>query len=933
MNEQALAASDFADFFRDVHGCEPFPWQQRLTARVLESGIWPKVIDLPTGTGKTAVLDTAIFALACRPEVSPRRIVFVIDRRIVVDQVCKRAQCIQHRVEKGETPVLQRVRERLRRLSDGGESLGVAALRGGIPIDNEWTHRPDQPWVVVSTVDQFGSRLLFRGYGVRPGMRPIHAGLAGNDCLVILDEVHLSLPFAETIAQVAELPSGKLPRRYQVVEMSATPRNAKAKPFMLDTVADLDGCEELRRRVRAAKEASLTLVRSRDALPNAILKIVKTIAKMKPDDMLSGIRSVGVVVNRVGTARETHRALVDAGHEAHLITGRMRPLDRADALSRIIPIVDPENENGPNELTVVVATQAIEVGADFSFDALVTECASVDSLRQRLGRLDRRGARFIRSGAPARAWILCPQSALSPKKPDPIYGSAVKATWEELESRVRESEKGLIDVGPLALRDFPKGATAPEAQAPLLLHTHMDAWVQTSPEPIVQPSVEWFLHGMERDVTPDVSILWRLDKTAETLRLVPPRQAEFLQVPINAAKSWLADGSDTDVADVAQAEPNEKESSSSINTTTAEIVRWLGFGKEPEPIEDINRIRPGDILIVDPIRGGLSAGTWDPSSIEPVGDIGDAAQITYGRKATLRLDPRLPGINSPPSPADEPESVAPIRGRIARWLDQQLPDPNGWSKELTDAARRLKAGFDLELTTFGDGAANAGYYILVEKAVVDPATMDGSDESGSLTGTGVTLSRHMEGVGDRAGRVAERLGLTAKLVNDLRLAGQLHDLGKVDCRFQAQLVGSDPVALEMLDEPLAKSQPGAPRVRPYPTGMRHEIASVAMIESNPNVLGKANDKDLVLHLVGTHHGWARPLPPIIEDRDPQTLTYTFYGQRLKAYSHLVETPLALDMADRFWCLVERYGYHGLAWLEAILRLADHRQSAEEAARS
>ena len=230
-----LTPGDFSAFFRDVHGYDPFPWQQRLTARVLERGAWPKVIDLPTGTGKTAVLDAAVYVMAARPMASPRRVVFVIDRRIVVDQVYERAQRIQARVEAAETEVLQRVRQRLRTLSDGSQCLGVSALRGGIPLDADWALRPDQPWVMVSTVDQFGSRLLFRGYGVRPGTRPIHAGLTGNDCLVILDEVHLSVPFAQTLAQVSALSgSAALPRRFATIEMSATPSDETAERFTLD---------------------------------------------------------------------------------------------------------------------------------------------------------------------------------------------------------------------------------------------------------------------------------------------------------------------------------------------------------------------------------------------------------------------------------------------------------------------------------------------------------------------------------------------------------------------------------------------------------------------------------------------------------------------------------------------------------------------------
>ena len=930
--EGELSVREFGDFFRGVHGCEPFPWQQRLTRHVLERRAWPKVIDLPTGSGKTAVLDTAVFAMAAQPAKSPRRVVFVIDRRIVVDQVYERARRIRDRLEESDIPVLERVRRRLRALSDD-EPLGVAALRGGIPIDGEWTHRPDQPWVVVSTVDQFGSRLLFRGYGVTPRMRPVHAGLAGNDCLVILDEVHLSVPFAETLSQVTTLSSDPLPRRFVTVEMSATPSDKTAKRFTLDPATDLDACAEMRRRVNAAKRARLVRVANRGSIPMAVLKIVKSIDRSTGNGDAC-IRSIGVVVNRVGTARATHDALESAGYRAHLLTGRMRPLDRLVTLERIGPVVTPDGIRDRDGLAVVVATQAIEVGADFSFDAMVSECAPVDSLRQRFGRLDRRGTYSERTGSPAKAWIIGPSSEITAKNPDPIYGDSAKVAWAELERRYGD---GTFDVGPLSLRELPDGAVAPREGAPLLLKSHLNAWVQTSPEPLVQPSIGWFLHGINEDRSAEVSVLWRWDRSTEALRLVPPRQAEFIQIPIAAAKSWLAGGAELDIADVAQADRTE-DARSSATPHAGDWVRWSGHGIGVEDPIEVRDIRPGDVLVVDPARGGLTAGTWNPASREPVLDLGDAAQVEFGRGATLRLDPRLPYVTSPPVPAGEEREDDPAPERITQWIEGRAGESDDSRDWMQVAIRKLGRDFDMRVVGLDEEEGGAGgYYILTERhrttkrAVVDASIMDGSDEAGSHTGTGVSLARHLDGVGDRAGGIAERLGMPDEIVADLRFAGRLHDLGKVDPRFQMQLVGGDPVELEMRrGTPLAKSLPGARRSRAYPQGMRHEVASVAMIESNADVLARACDSDLVLHLVGSHHGWGRPLLPIIEDPDPQVLTYTLGGQRLEASSVLANGTLALDMADRFWRLVERYGYYGLAWLETILRLADHQQSAEEA---
>ncbi len=904
-----LTIADFSAYFREVHGWDPFPWQVRLTETVLETGRWPQVIDLPTGCGKTATLDTAVFSLAARPDVFPRRVVFVIDRRIIVDQVYERAKTIRDAVMSAKNGVLTRIRKRLGNVTDGAP-LDVAALRGGVPIDNEWASRPDQPWVVVSTVDQFGSRLLFRGYGVSYRMRPVHAGLAGNDCLVILDEVHLSRPFAETLDAVRHLQRGPLPHRFQVVEMSATPQNTKATPFEL-LKSDLGSSTVLHKRVTVRKHCSLIPVAGRSsesALPKAVLKIV---AK----NLHEQARSVGVIVNRVRTARQMHHALADAGHRTHLVTGRMRPLDRVRVLDEIAATVDPERSpDSEMDLAVVVATQAIEVGADFSFDALVTECAPVDSLRQRFGRLDRRGVYSDRVGVPARGWILGVQSEMKTKKPDPVYGDAAKQTWKELQARFGGGD---LDAGPSSpdLEEFPSEASAPYRRAPLLLDTHMEAWSQTGPEPIVQPPLDEFLHGLGQPNNTDVAIVWRHDHSHGTLKLVPPRPAEHLQVPIGAVKAWLARMEEVPVADVDTTMEDEQVRP---GRDVQGVHRWRGFGEKPEGIADATSIRPGDVILARPDLGGLAADTWDPNSTEEVSDLGDEAQWAYGKRVTLRLDPRInPKFSGLVAQEEDEQTTGEL---ITTWIAHTISEmSDGW---MLDTLKRLQEGFIVEWSQDRD------YPIICERSV-ESLTLDGDDDSVSFTGTAVSLRSHLKGVGSKAAIFAQKLGFDPKIQTDLQLAGQLHDLGKVDRRFQSQLVGGDPVKLEMLAEPLAKSLPGAPRVRRYPRGMRHEIASLALVQSNPAVLASAHDPELVSHLIVAHHGHGRPLLPVIEDPSPQKLRHQHNGNEMESSSNLIDTDIALEGAERFWRLTDRYGYHGLAWLEAILRLADHRQSAEE----
>ena len=57
--------ASFSGFYRAVHGHTPFPWQERLAEKVLH-GEWPGTIAIPTGCGKTSVIDIAVFALAAQ---------------------------------------------------------------------------------------------------------------------------------------------------------------------------------------------------------------------------------------------------------------------------------------------------------------------------------------------------------------------------------------------------------------------------------------------------------------------------------------------------------------------------------------------------------------------------------------------------------------------------------------------------------------------------------------------------------------------------------------------------------------------------------------------------------------------------------------------------------------------------------------------------
>ena len=189
--------------FRAVADHPPYPWQRRLYMELV-AGRVPVALEIPTGLGKTACVLVGLFARLANPEL-PRRIVYIVDRRAIVDQT---AACIRGWIDRIETlPELAGAFHACAAFP-GRRPVGLGVLRGGLADDGEWRADPARPAVVVGTVDMVGSRVLFAGYGAGRSRRAMDAGLLGHDALIVLDEAHLAPAMGELLRAVAELHGG-----------------------------------------------------------------------------------------------------------------------------------------------------------------------------------------------------------------------------------------------------------------------------------------------------------------------------------------------------------------------------------------------------------------------------------------------------------------------------------------------------------------------------------------------------------------------------------------------------------------------------------------------------------------------------------------------------------------------------------------------------
>lgn len=214
----------------------------------------------------------------------------------------------------------------------------------------------------------------------------------------------------------------------------------------------------------------------------------------------------------------------------------------------------------------------------------------------------------------------------------------------------------------------------------------------------------------------------------------------------------------------------------------------------------------------------------------------------------------------------------------------------------------------------------------------------------SQIGSWVTLADHLDDTKNQSQTLLAQLApsLDPDMVDAIVLAAELHDIGKVHTVFQDTMLrsaGADEVPSP--DELWAKSS-GRTRSHHSRKHFRHEFVSALMLDNGKGITQRlGREADLVRYLVAAHHGRVRlGLPSLgggLDSEDRITVLGVSDGESvpsitLKDGTTLAETTMNVEQAARLggegsWVrrtlpLLDRFGPFRLAWMEAIVRLAD-----------
>jgi CRISPR-associated endonuclease/helicase Cas3 len=373
----------FRRFFQAATSFRPYGWQVKAAVE----GI-PEILPIPTGLGKTegSVLAWAWRRFA-RKDGEPLHLVYCLPMRSLVTQTA------------------ERLRDCFARLTSWNASSEVSVHRliGG--DDEKWAATPDRPWVLVGTQDMLLSRALNRGYGMNRFDWPVHFGLLNQGCHWIVDEVQLMGPGLWTTAQLDWMRSKRFcalkPCRttwmsatmgIQFVQTTDRKRDGCDTVAPFDPVLEGDSNEELERR-RAARRPVEEFQPEKGKKSKLL---VDQIVSRAGACHMPGTLTL-IICNTVETAQIIFQKFAANETPKILLTSQFRPSDRREAEEtlRVFEARRSTSEAGRIEHSdpglICVSTQVVEAGLDISAHRLWTEHAPWPSLIQRLGRLNRDG--------------------------------------------------------------------------------------------------------------------------------------------------------------------------------------------------------------------------------------------------------------------------------------------------------------------------------------------------------------------------------------------------------------------------------------------------------------------------------------------------------------------------------------------------------------
>ena len=935
-----MSLPKFKDAFESLTGYRPFPWQQRLYDEHLALGIdkLPHAIDIPTGLGKTAIMAIWLLARAAGASL-PRRLVYIVDRRAVIDQATEFAEQLQRAL--AEEKQLAPVRHSL---GLGNTELPISTLRGQHVDNRKWMANPAMPAIIVGTVDMVGSRLLFQGYGISRRMRPFAAGLLGCDALALLDEAHLSRPFEFLLKSIVEgrrssgnesdtaIFSGPaaqngFPPLFHVLPLSATlGPDVDEVPPDVDEVFRLNDDDKANEVVKKRLEACKSLeIKKLDKEAKLDEELSKYALQMMNNQSLDGKKLPCLVVycnSRKDAEKVAAKLDKEAGKERthHVIrfVGARRVHERQEAANELKEYGLVGNSQSERSKPVfVVATSAAEVGVDLDADHMVCDLVPWERMVQRLGRVNRRGK--------CEAQVLVLDQPVKEEKTGDNQGKdgepesandknscnkkesadVIKESVLALLKALPQDDRGGYQASPGALMKIAissrcgqiEEATTPMPLYPALTRPLIDDWAMTSLDnhagrPVVAP---WLRGWVEDD--PQTIVVWRY----------------FLPLRFASDVNKVDVAPDRDVNDFFAAAPPQ--TSEFLETETSHVVEWFrkrtrkhlkNLDKKSQPLSASEKSGEDTIegkgLLASLSQNSPVAFILDHSN-QPVGILRLAQVDKMSSKELnaklagkrLVVDARLGGIDDG------------LLNDAAKDKNRALTIEDNWGKNAS-------GNFKVELLT-QDGkvsdywqavhefpyCTSAEGEVIISRLIVKKRGEGQSEDARGVASKEQRLEEHQQWVEEEVARISDALCLGADDKAMLMAVARHHDDGKAADRWQkafgARLEGG----------PYAKTKK-APNQRIL-SRFRHELKSVIDAEKKGfDTIDRSDMRfELALHLIAAHHGYARPNIGVegYDDLAPSRAEAKVYA-----------------IAKRFASLQRKWGPWGLAWWETLLRSAD-----------